>query len=65
MHDGSEATLESVVELYNKGGVPNRHLDGGIRPLNLTEQEKKDLVDFMKSLTSPEVEKIGAPSPSK
>lgn len=52
MHDGSEPTLESVVEFYNKGGVPNPNLDGGIRPLNLTEEEKKDLVEFMKSLTS-------------
>jgi len=65
MHDGSEATLESVVELYDKGGVPNRHLDGGIRPLNLTEQEKKDLVEFMRTLTSPGVEKIGGPIPSQ
>jgi len=65
MHDGSESTLESVVELYDRGGVPNRHLDGGIRPLNLTEQEKKDLVEFMKTLTSPGVEKIGSPNPSQ
>jgi cytochrome c peroxidase len=65
MHDGSEATLESVVELYDKGGVPNRYLDGGIRPLNLTEQEKKDLVEFMKALTSPEVDKIGGPISSQ
>lgn len=65
MHDGSEPTLESVVELYDKGGIPNRHLDGGIRPLNLSAQEKKDLVEFMKSLTSPGVEKIGGPIPSQ
>jgi cytochrome c peroxidase len=65
MHDGSEPTLEAVVELYNKGGIPNRQLDGGIQPLNLTEQEKKDLVEFMKALTSPDVEKIGGPSPSR
>ncbi|MDR4507685.1 MAG: cytochrome-c peroxidase [Candidatus Brocadiaceae bacterium] len=51
MHDGSEPTLESVVEFYNKGGIPNPNLDGGIRPLNLSEEEKKDLVEFMKSLT--------------
>ena len=63
MHDGSEPTLESVVDLYDKGGIPNRYLDGGIRPLNLTEQEKKDLVEFMKALTSPNVEKIGGPHP--
>jgi cytochrome c peroxidase len=52
MHDGSETTLESVVEFYNKGGEPNPNLDGGIRPLNLTEEEMTDLVEFMTALTS-------------
>jgi cytochrome c peroxidase len=52
LHDGSEPTLESVVEFYNKGGIPNPYLDGGMRPLNLSEEEKKDLVELLKSLTS-------------
>jgi cytochrome c peroxidase len=51
MHDGSEATLLDVVAFYDKGGEPNPYLDGGIVPLKLTEQEKKDLVAFMESLT--------------
>ncbi len=58
MHDGSEATLEDVVELYNRGGNPNPHLDGGIRPLNLTEEEKAALVEFMKSLTSSDLKAL-------
>ncbi|RMD52130.1 MAG: cytochrome-c peroxidase [Nitrospirae bacterium] len=53
MHDGSIKTLEEVVEFYNKGGEENPMIDSGIRPLNLTEQEKGDLVEFMKALTSP------------
>jgi len=53
MHDGSEKTLMDVVEFYDKGGNDNPLLDGGIRELNLTEQEKKDLVAFMRTLTSP------------
>ncbi len=57
MHDGSVATLEEVVELYNRGGEENPMLDSGIRPLNLTEQEKADLVEFMKALTSPRYNK--------
>ena len=57
MHDGSLETLEDVIELYNQGGEENPMLDSGIRPLNLTDQEKKDLVEFMKSLTSPKFEK--------
>lgn len=59
MHDGSEPTLESVVEFYNKGGIRNPNLDGGIRPLNLSEDEKKDLVEFMKSLTSDDLAVLG------
>jgi cytochrome c peroxidase len=50
MHDGSEATLETVVEYYNKGGFANPHLDGRMKPLGLTDQEKKDLVAFMNAL---------------
>jgi len=57
MHDGSLKTLEEVVEHYDKGGNPNPALDKDIRKLNLTDQEKKDVVEFMKSLTgeSPKV----------
>ncbi|MBI3815470.1 MAG: cytochrome-c peroxidase [Nitrospinae bacterium] len=50
MHDGSFKTLEDVVEFYNKGGVKNPQLDKDIKPLNLTPQEKKDLVEFLKAL---------------
>lgn len=53
MHDGSMDSLEEVVEFYNQGGEDNPMLDGGIRPLRLTEPEKADLVEFMKALTSP------------
>jgi cytochrome c peroxidase len=51
MHNGSEPTLEAVVDLYNKGGIPNPYLDGGIRPLNLTQEEKDALVEFLKTLS--------------
>jgi cytochrome c peroxidase len=53
MHDGSEETLMEVVEFYDKGGNANPLLDGGIKELDLTEQEKQDLVNFMETLTSP------------
>jgi len=58
MHDGSERTLESVIEFYNRGGEPNPFLDGGIRPLGLSNNEVKDLVEFMKALTSSGIEKF-------
>ncbi|MEL0584996.1 MAG: cytochrome c peroxidase [Candidatus Thiodiazotropha sp. (ex. Lucinoma kazani)] len=60
MHDGSLETLEDVVDFYNNGGrvaVSDTLSDfqsGGIRPLDLNDQEKNDLVAFMKALTSPE-----------
>lgn len=53
-HDGSQRTLWDVVDHYNKGGVQNPFLDGGIVPLGLTEPEIDDLVAFMAALTSPE-----------
>jgi cytochrome c peroxidase len=65
MHDGSLMTLQEVVEHYNNGGVSkegepiNPFLGGGIRPLNLTEQEIEELVAFMETLTSPRFEPAG------
>jgi cytochrome c peroxidase len=53
-HDGSQATLWDTIDHYNKGGVQNPYLDGGIVPLGLTEQEEDDLIAFLASLTSPE-----------
>jgi cytochrome c peroxidase len=52
MHDGSLATLWDVMDHYNKGGVPNPFLDGGMQRLGLTEPELDDLVAFMGALTS-------------
>ncbi len=51
MHDGSLATLEEVIDFYNGGGNRNPHLDTDIRPLNLTAEEKKALVAFLKALS--------------
>jgi cytochrome c peroxidase len=59
MHDGSLKTLDDVVDFYNNGGRLKEtdplsgFLSGGIRPLHLTDQQKKDLVAFLKALTSP------------
>ena len=57
MHDGSLATLETVVEHYDSGIVDNANLDnrlqqgGSPQNLNLTDVEKAQLVEFMKTLT--------------
>ncbi|HEX4227361.1 MAG TPA: cytochrome c peroxidase [Bryobacteraceae bacterium] len=51
MHDGSEKTLKDVVDFYVGGGSSNPYLDKEIKPLNLTGQERSDLVAFLESLT--------------
>ena len=59
MHDGSQKTLEEVVEWYAKGGHANPHLSDKVKKLDLNQREKDSLVAFMKeALTSkfPKVE---------
>jgi cytochrome c peroxidase len=50
MHDGSVKTLEEVIELYDIGGEDNPWLDPKMKPLELTDAEKADLLAFLKSL---------------
>ena len=47
MHDGSQKTLEEVVDWYDKGGHKNAGLSDKMKVLNLTSQEKADLVAYM------------------
>lgn len=62
MHDGSLKTLEEVVEFYDKGGIENPQLDEEIFPLNLSKQQKTDLIKFLKeALASPEYPNVKAP----
>jgi cytochrome c peroxidase len=51
MHDGSDKTLEEVVDLYVRGGVPNQWLSKEMHPVALSPTEKADMVAFLKSLT--------------
>jgi cytochrome c peroxidase len=51
MHDGSMPTLKDVVELYNKGGIPNPNLSRGrIKPLGLKDADVDAIVAFLQSL---------------
>jgi cytochrome c peroxidase len=56
MHDGSLATLEEVIQHYAAGGKldhPNKsHI---LRRLNLSDTDKHDLIEFLKSLTDEEM----------
>lgn len=58
MHDGSMATLEEVVEHYAKGGTPNKWLSDKIKKTEMSKQDKRDLVEFMRACngTFPHVE---------
>jgi cytochrome c peroxidase len=66
MHDGSLSTLEETVEWYFQGGRENRNLDYRYRRIGdetFTEQDKQDLVEFMKALSGglPRVETARLP----
>lgn len=50
MHDGSLATLEDVVEFYNRGGTANPLKSMRIRPIGLTAEEVGAVVEFLRSL---------------
>lgn len=51
MHDGSVATLEEVIELYDQGGIDRPSRSPSIKPLSLTAEEKIELVAFLQTLT--------------
>jgi cytochrome c peroxidase len=54
MHDGSINTLAEVIEHYNSGGKDHPNKSKFIRSLNLTPQEKDELLAFLLSLTDNE-----------
>jgi len=51
MHNGSLATLEDVIALYDRGGIERPSRSELIAPLALTPTEKADLVAFLNTLT--------------
>ena len=57
MHDGSIATLEGVLDHYAAGGraKDNSNKDRRMRPIELTPQNRKDLLAFLRALTDEEV----------
>src|SRR5579864_5687918 len=50
MHDGSIPTLDAVLDLYNRGGIARPSRAEHIRPLDLSRQEKADLIAFLQTL---------------
>jgi cytochrome c peroxidase len=60
MHDGSLATLEEVVEFYDRGGGDDPAKAEWLFPLRLGADDKHALVAFMKTLTGANVEALAA-----
>ena len=54
MHDGSLASLDGVIALYDRGGVARPSRDPHIRPLGLSAAERDDLLAFLQTLTGAE-----------
>lgn len=52
MHDGSLQTLREVVDWYDRGGSADPGKDPMVRPLRLSETQKRQLEAFLRSLTS-------------
>ena len=64
MHNGALQNLKDVVEFYNKGGIKesgkmkNEMLSPLMFPLNLSENEMNNIVDFLKTLTGSNVNEL-------
>jgi len=55
-HNGGQATLMQVVDVYNRGGdFNNAEIDDNIKALGLGERDKRDLVNFLMALTDERV----------
>lgn len=65
LHDGSEKTLESLIDFYDRGGGRDPNLDPLMVPLGLDRIEKAALAAFIKALNSlnPEVADVKPVAP--
>jgi len=51
MHNGAYRTLEEVIDHYDRGGDEKSNLDPNMKLLQLSKNDKRCLLEFMKSLT--------------
>jgi len=58
MHNGALLTLEEVIDYYDRGGTKSDGQDPKVSPLGLTQQEKRALLAFLRSLTGDNVEAL-------
>src|SRR5262249_42196124 len=61
-HNGSQATLEQVVDFYNRhGDFPEGGLGSGVESFRMSDGDKAALLAFMKALTDDRVRYERAP----
>jgi cytochrome c peroxidase len=53
MHNGTQATLEEVMKHYERGGIERPSRSPLLQPIQLSEQERRDLIAFMETLSEP------------
>lgn len=51
MHDGRLSDLEAVLAHYESGGAYAENVDPNVRPLQLSDQDRADLLAFLRTLT--------------
>jgi len=51
MHNGSQATLVDVMKHYEKGGLDRPSRSPLMMPIDLSDQERQDLIAFMETLS--------------
>jgi len=61
MHDGKLKTLKAVVDFYAGKGNSNPNLDAKMKTINLTGQDREDLLQFLNSLTGEISPNLGPP----
>jgi cytochrome c peroxidase len=54
MHNGVFKTLQEVVDFYDQGGGKGSNKTALLKPLNLSVQDKKDLLAFLDALSMTE-----------
>ena len=55
MHNGVFASLDEVVDFYNRGGGADPNKSPLLQPLGLADRERQDLVAFLESLSGTEL----------
>ena len=64
MHHGQQVTLVEVMKHYEKGGIDRPSRSPLMQPIQLTDQERQDIIAFMETLSgsgsgSGETEAVG------